>query len=122
MNFASAGIGSASHLAAERLRLAAGIKVQHIPFRGPVEAFTEVMTGRVDFYFLPIAPALPNIKDGKVVALAVSTPKRAPALPSADGGGSGLSRRASTCSGAGWRCRQNAAPIVDAARGDAARP
>src|SRR6516225_4702429 len=53
------------------------INVQHIPFRGPVEAFTEVMTGRVDFYYLPIAPALPNIRDGKVVALAVSTPKRA---------------------------------------------
>jgi tripartite-type tricarboxylate transporter receptor subunit TctC len=81
LNFASAGVGSASHWAAERLRLATGIKVQHIPFRGPVEAFTEVMTGRVDYYYLPIAPALPNIRDGKVVALAVSTPKRAPTLP-----------------------------------------
>jgi tripartite-type tricarboxylate transporter receptor subunit TctC len=81
LNFASAGLGSASHWAAERLRLATGINVQHIPFRGPVEAFTEVMTGRVDFYYLPIAPALPNIRDGKIVALAVSTPKRAPALP-----------------------------------------
>ncbi len=81
VNFASAGVGSASHWAAERLRVATGIKVQHIPFRGPVEAFTEVMTGRVDFYYLPIAPALPNIRDGKVVALAVSTPNRAPALP-----------------------------------------
>jgi tripartite-type tricarboxylate transporter receptor subunit TctC len=81
LNFASAGLGSASHWAGERLRLAAGINVQHIPFRGPVEAFTEVMTGRVDFYYLPIAPALPNIRDGKVVALAVSTSKRAPTLP-----------------------------------------
>jgi tripartite-type tricarboxylate transporter receptor subunit TctC len=81
LNFASAGIGSASHMAAERLRLAAGIKVQHIPFRGPVEAFSEVMTGRIDYYFLPIAPALPVITDGKLLALAVSTPKRAPALP-----------------------------------------
>ena len=81
LNFASAGLGSASHWAAERLKVAAGINVQHIPFRGPVEAFTEVMTGRVDFYYLPIAPALPNIRDGKVVALAVSTAKRAPALP-----------------------------------------
>ena len=81
LNFASAGLGSASHWAAERLRLATGINVQHIPFRGPVEAFTEVMTGRVDFYYLPIAPALPNVRDGKVVALAVSTPKRATALP-----------------------------------------
>jgi tripartite-type tricarboxylate transporter receptor subunit TctC len=81
LNFASAGVGSASHWAAERLRLATGINVQHIPFRGPVEAFTEVMTGRVDFYYLPIAPALPNVRDGKVVALAVSTLKRATALP-----------------------------------------
>jgi tripartite-type tricarboxylate transporter receptor subunit TctC len=81
LNFASAGLGSASHWAAERLRIAAGINVQHIPFRGPVEAFTEVMTGRVDFYYLPIAPALPNIRDGKVVALAVSTSQRAPLLP-----------------------------------------
>src|SRR5262245_17796275 len=81
LNFASAGVGSASHMAAERLRLAAGIQVQHIPFRGPVEAFTEVMAGRVDYYFLPIAPALPNISNRKVVALAVSTPKRAALLP-----------------------------------------
>ena len=81
LNYASAGIGSASHMAAERLRLAAGINVQHIPFRGPVEAFAEVMAGRIDFYFLPIAPALPVIGDGKVSALAVSTPQRAPQLP-----------------------------------------
>jgi tripartite-type tricarboxylate transporter receptor subunit TctC len=81
LNFASAGLGAASHWAGERLKVATGINVQHIPFRGPVEAFTEVMTGRVDFYYLPIAPALPNIRDGKVVALAVSTPKRAPMLP-----------------------------------------
>ena len=44
---------------------AAGINVQHIPFRGPVEAFIEVMTGRIDFYYLPIAPALPNMRDGR---------------------------------------------------------
>jgi tripartite-type tricarboxylate transporter receptor subunit TctC len=81
LNFASAGVGSASHMAAERFRLATGVKVQHIPFRGPVEAFTEVMAGRVDFYYLPISPALPNINSGKVVALAVSTPKRAALLP-----------------------------------------
>ncbi len=81
LNFASAGVGAASHMAGERLRLAADIKVQHIPFRGPVEAVTEVMAGRVDYYYLPIAPALPNIKNDKVVALAVSTPKRADLLP-----------------------------------------
>ncbi|MEA2938337.1 MAG: hypothetical protein QOC56_1841 [Alphaproteobacteria bacterium] len=81
LNFASAGIGAASHLAAERLIAAAGIKAQHIPFRGPVEALTEVMTGRIDFYFLPVAPALSLIGDGKIVALAVSTATRAALLP-----------------------------------------
>src|SRR5882757_7090442 len=81
MNFASAGIGSVSHLAAERFRLSAGIEAQHIPFRGPNEAFTEVMAGRIDFYFLPLAPALPLVKEGQLVALAVSSEKRASALP-----------------------------------------
>ncbi len=81
LNFASAGIGAASHLAAEKFRIAAGIKAQHVPFKGPVEALTEVMAGRIDFYFLPIAPALPQIKQGTVVALAVSSNKRAPQLP-----------------------------------------
>jgi tripartite-type tricarboxylate transporter receptor subunit TctC len=81
LNFASAGIGAASHLAAEKFNVAAGIKSQHVPFKGPVEALTEVMAGRIDYYFLPIAPALALIKDGKVTALAVSSDKRAPLLP-----------------------------------------
>ena len=81
LNFASAGIGSASHIAGERFRLAAGLNVQHIPYRGPTEALADLMTGRIDFYFLPIAPALPLIKQGKIVALAVSTPTRAQLLP-----------------------------------------
>lgn len=81
LNFASAGIGSASHIAGERFRLAAGLNVQHIPYRGPVEALADLMTGRIDFYFLPIAPALPLIKQGRVVALAVSTPRRVQLLP-----------------------------------------
>jgi len=81
MNFASAGVGSVSHPAAERFRLSAGIEAQHIPFKGPNEAFTEVMAGRIDFYFLPLAPALPLVKEGQLVALAVSTDTRATALP-----------------------------------------
>src|SRR6478672_9045097 len=81
MNFASAGLGSTSHLAAERFRLSAGIEAQHIPFRGPNEAFTEVLAGRIDFYFLPLAPALPLVKEGQLIALAVSTDTRAIALP-----------------------------------------
>jgi tripartite-type tricarboxylate transporter receptor subunit TctC len=81
MSFASAGIGAASHMAAERFRVSAGFEALHVPFRGPVEALTAVMQGQVDFYFLPITPALPLINDGKLVALAVSTAKRAAALP-----------------------------------------
>jgi tripartite-type tricarboxylate transporter receptor subunit TctC len=80
LNFASAGVGSASHWAAERLRIAAGISAQHIPFRG-AEGLNELVAGRIDFYFVPIAPAVPNIKSGRVLPLAVSTPKRAPMLP-----------------------------------------
>lgn len=81
LNFASAGIGAASHMAAVRLLVSAGIEAQHIPFRGPVEALAEVVAGRIDFYFLPSAPAVPLLNEGKVIALAVSTPKRATALP-----------------------------------------
>jgi tripartite-type tricarboxylate transporter receptor subunit TctC len=81
LNYASAGIGAASHLTAEKFRVAAGITAQHIPFKGPVEALTEVIAGRIDYYFLPIAPALAQIRDGKVTALAVSSDKRAPQLP-----------------------------------------
>ncbi len=81
MTYASAGVGTATHFSAERLRLAAGFEGSHIPFRGGPEAMTEVMTGRVDFYFAPMALVLPLIKDGKLQALAVSSPTRASALP-----------------------------------------
>src|SRR5205085_3960851 len=62
-------------------RVAAGFEGQLIPFKGAPEALTEVMTGRVDIYFCPITPALPLIKDGKVIPLAVSSSRRASALP-----------------------------------------
>ena len=81
LTHASAGIGSASHMAAEQLKAAAGFKALHVPFRGPTEAFTEVISGRVDFYFLPLAPALNLVKSGKVMALAVGADKRIPELP-----------------------------------------
>ena len=81
MTFASAGVGSATHWAAERFRLAAGFKATHVPFRGGPEALTEVMTGRVDFCAICIPSTLPLIKDGRLRPLAVSTPKRSAALP-----------------------------------------
>jgi tripartite-type tricarboxylate transporter receptor subunit TctC len=81
LNYASAGVGSPTHLGAERVRMSAGLEGQHIPFKGSPEAITDVLAGRVDFYLSPIAPVLPLVKGGKLVALSVSTSKRATALP-----------------------------------------
>lgn len=81
MNFASAGQGSATHLNAEKFKMAAQIDATNIPFKGSAEAVTEVLAGRVDYYFSPIAPVIGQIKDGQLLALAVGSPKRATALP-----------------------------------------
>jgi tripartite-type tricarboxylate transporter receptor subunit TctC len=81
VNFASAGVGSATHLGAERFRIAAGFTAVHIPFRGGSEAMTEVISGRSDFYFCPIGTALPHLREGRLLALAVSSPQRTSALP-----------------------------------------
>lgn len=78
--YASAGVGSTTHLTAERLRISAGFNAVHVPFRGG--GFQpEIIAGRVDFGYSPIATSLPNIKGGRLQALAVSSPKRATALP-----------------------------------------
>lgn len=81
LNFASAGQGSATHLNAEKFKMAAHIDATNIPFKGSAEAVTEVLAGRVDYYFSPIAPVIGQIKDGQLLALAVGSPKRASALP-----------------------------------------
>jgi tripartite-type tricarboxylate transporter receptor subunit TctC len=79
--FASAGVGSATHWAAERLRLAAGFNAVHVPFKGGPEALNEVATGRVDFMSIGISSGLPFIRSGRLIPLAVSTLKRSSALP-----------------------------------------
>jgi tripartite-type tricarboxylate transporter receptor subunit TctC len=79
--FASAGVGTNTHLSAERFRLRAGFEAVHVPFKGGAEAITEVMAGRVDFSFLPIGIVLSHIRESKLAALAVNGPKRASALP-----------------------------------------
>ncbi|CAN1531254.1 PBP2_Bug27 domain containing protein [Burkholderiaceae bacterium] len=81
MNFASAGQGSATHLNAEKFKLAAKIEATNIPFKGSGEAVTEVISGRVDYYFSPIAPVIGQIRNGQLVPLAVGSSKRASALP-----------------------------------------
>lgn len=81
MNFASAGQGSATHLNAEKFKLAGKIDATNIPFKGSAEAVTEVISGRVDYYFSPVAPVIGQIKTGQLLALAVGSPKRSSALP-----------------------------------------
>ena len=81
INFASAGQGSATHLNAEKFKLAAKIDATNIPFKGSADAVTEVLSGRVDYYFSPIAPVIGQIREGHLLALAVGSPKRAAALP-----------------------------------------
>jgi tripartite-type tricarboxylate transporter receptor subunit TctC len=80
-NYAALGVGSAVHLSAERFRLSAGFDSQMIPFKGGAEGLTEVIAGRVDFYFCPISTALPHVKEGRLLGLAVSSPTRAALLP-----------------------------------------
>jgi len=79
LTFASAGIGSSSHMAAERFRLAAKIDVRHVPFREG--GLGEVMAGRIDFYFIPLAAAAAALNSDKLTILAVSAPQRVPRIP-----------------------------------------
>jgi tripartite-type tricarboxylate transporter receptor subunit TctC len=81
LNFGSAGTGSGTHINGEKFKLAAGIDVVHIPYKGTPEALTDTMAGRVTYFFSPISAALPLVRDGKLRALAVSTAKRSSVLP-----------------------------------------
>jgi tripartite-type tricarboxylate transporter receptor subunit TctC len=81
MTFASAGVGSATHWAAERLRLAAGFDAVHIPFKGGPEALTQVASGEVDFMSIGVSSGLPFIRSGRLIPLAVNTRSRSSALP-----------------------------------------
>jgi tripartite-type tricarboxylate transporter receptor subunit TctC len=81
ISFGSVGIGSAVHISSEKFRLAAGFEATHIPYRGGGEVIADIMGGRIDFYFCPLATALPYIREGQVRALVVSTAKRVADLP-----------------------------------------
>jgi tripartite-type tricarboxylate transporter receptor subunit TctC len=81
LNYASAGNGSATHMNAEKFRVATGIQAQHVPYRGTPEALTETASGRIDWFFAPLVSALPLIQSGRLQALAVSTAQRSPLLP-----------------------------------------
>ena len=81
LTFSSVGIGTATHLSAERFLASTGITAVHLPFKGGAEAMTEVIAGRADFFFGPVALVLPQIRANKLIALAVNTTKRSVALP-----------------------------------------
>jgi tripartite-type tricarboxylate transporter receptor subunit TctC len=81
LTYGSGGVGASTHLNAELLALSAGFKAVHVPFRGAPDALREVVGNRIDFYFSPLASALPVIQAGEVRALAVSSLKRSPYLP-----------------------------------------
>jgi tripartite-type tricarboxylate transporter receptor subunit TctC len=78
---AHAGAGSATHMNAERFRLAAGIKVKQVGFKGAADAMLEVISGRVHYSILGLASSMPYIQDGKLIAVAVGTPERSRLLP-----------------------------------------
>ena len=81
LNYASAGIGSSTHINAAKFAQAAGIDAVHVPSRGTSEALTEVMAGRIDWFFAPLASAVALVKGATLEALAIGSGDRSPALP-----------------------------------------
>ncbi|MEY3627952.1 MAG: hypothetical protein RL163_2451 [Pseudomonadota bacterium] len=81
LNFVSGGVGSASHVNAEKFCYAARVRVTHVPLKGAPEMAVEIASGRADFGFMPVIAALPALKDGRLKALAVSHDKRSSVLP-----------------------------------------
>ncbi|MFH5925076.1 tripartite tricarboxylate transporter substrate binding protein [Roseomonas xinghualingensis] len=81
LNFGSAGIGTSLHLTGEMLKGGSGLDMTHIPFRGAAQMLLEAAAGRVEILVDNLPSALPQIKDGRVRALAVTDTRRSPSLP-----------------------------------------
>src|SRR5260370_12405137 len=79
--YGSAGNGSPQHLGAEMLKTAAGIDIRHVPYRGSVPAMLDVIAGHIPFMVVDLQPALPQMREGKVRVLGVTTSKRVTAAP-----------------------------------------
>jgi tripartite-type tricarboxylate transporter receptor subunit TctC len=79
--FASAGVGSSTHMAAEYVAQAAGIQMLHVPYKGSPEAIQDTIAGRTAFYMAPLDAALGQLKEGKLGAFGVSSAKRAEVVP-----------------------------------------
>ena len=80
-NFSSVGVGSATHLSAERFLLSAGVEAVHVPFKGGAEAMNEVIANRIDFFFGPLGLVAPHVQSGRLSALVVNGAARVAALP-----------------------------------------
>jgi tripartite-type tricarboxylate transporter receptor subunit TctC len=81
LNFASAGLGSGTHFNLEKLKIATGVEVQHVPYKGTPEAIGDTIANRTCCYWAPLNAALPQVNGGKAVALAISSAQRSPLLP-----------------------------------------
>src|SRR5882724_1716080 len=81
LNFASAGMGSSSHLAGELFRILAGADIVHVPYKGAGPAMVDVLSGRVQLYFATMPAAMPHVKPGKLAPVAVTSARRSQALP-----------------------------------------
>ena len=81
LNYASAGVGSGTHMNAEKFRIASGLSAEHIAYKGTPEAVTEVMAGRVDWFFAPGVSVMGAVKERKLKALAVGSKERSSQLP-----------------------------------------
>ena len=81
LNFASPGNGTVAHLTGELFQKAAGVKFQHVPYKGAAQALTDVLGGNVELYMSSVPTMLGQIKQGKVRALAVTSAKRTADLP-----------------------------------------
>jgi tripartite-type tricarboxylate transporter receptor subunit TctC len=81
LTFGSGGVGAATHLTAERFMLSAGIKAVHVPFKGAPDVLREILGERLDFYFSPLASAIPLIEGKQLRALAVTSGQRSPSVP-----------------------------------------
>jgi tripartite-type tricarboxylate transporter receptor subunit TctC len=81
MNFGSGGSGTSNHLAGELFNIVAGVKLVHVPYKGVNLAMNDVLSGRIQLVVIGIPATVPNIKAGKLRALALVAPRRSPVLP-----------------------------------------
>jgi len=80
ITFASAGVGTATHISAEKFRLAAGFDALHVPFKSTTDALVDVTAGRIDYLYTALVSALAGVKDGRLIPLAVGS-RRSSVLP-----------------------------------------